>query len=117
MELLLLGHLTQDLPYQAGSLLLVDLQLRLVVLPGLHELGLLVLLVGQLREAQGLILFQLPGSLPDGDLPQPGQEELRVPQVGQVLPGQQVGVLVHVPGEILVPNHGVDGAIDDGAAF
>ena len=113
-QVLLRGQLRQDLPHQAGALLPVQRQLRLGLRAELRQLRQLRLLPGQVCKGQRQLLRQLVGGDVDGDAPQPGQKGLVGLQLAQILEGPQIAVLHNIPGQVLLPDHGPDGTIEDG---
>ena len=114
-ELLLLRQLGQDLPYQPGRLLPVQGQLRLDRRIGIGQFEpRLVRAVPQLREAGRLSPCHLPNRLVHSDPPQPGQEGFVGLQLIQAPKGPEPTVLQHVPGQVLVPDHGPDRAVEGG---
>ena len=112
-ELLLLREPGQDFLHQPGAFLPIQSQLRLGFRVQVRQLGLgPVLLACQLREAQGLPPGQGCDGNVHGDAPQPGQEGLVGLQLVQAAPGPEIAVLEHVPGQILIPDHGAHGSIE-----
>ena len=114
-ELLLPGETADDLPHLSGDLLPVQGQLRLMLLPGIGQLGLPAVLSPQVRKAQRLLPGQLRDGDVNGDAPQPGHQGLRVPQLFQTGPRPEISILLDVPGQVVVTNHGVNGAVKLGA--
>ena len=114
-QLLLLRQLGHDLPHQPGRLLPIQGQLRLVLHLEIGKLRLLLVLLvrRQLREAQRQALGHAAGGLVDHDPPQPIQKGLVRLQLIQTLKGPEIAVLEDVPGQVVVPDHGADRAIED----
>ena len=113
-HLLSLGQLGQNLPHQSGGLLPVQRRLRLAVKVQIRNLRLPILpvLSAQLREVHGQPLRHLPGGLVHRNPPQPGQKGPVGLQLVQALISPEVAVLQNIPGQILVPDHGTNGAVE-----
>lgn len=116
-ELLLRGQLPQDLPHQASRLLPVEGRLRLAGGVRVRQLGQGCVLLAQLRKADGLSLRRQPRRFVHRDPPQPEQEGLVGLQPVEAPEGPQPGILQNVPDQVLIPDHGPNGAVEGGVGL
>ena len=115
--MLLLRQSRQNLPDQAGALLPVQGQLRLDLRVEVRQLRRLRLLPRELRKGQRQLFGHFVGGDVHRDPAQPGQKGLVGLQLVQTLERPQITVLQNVPAQVLVPDHGADGPIQNGAGL
>ena len=114
-QVLFLRQSRKNLLHQAGGLLPIQRQLRLIVNARIRQLRDEVVLVAQLREGQRQTLVHLRCNDVHGDPPQPREEGVVVLQRVETAKGPQIGVLLNVPRQLLVADHGADTAVQIGA--
>ena len=106
-------QIVQDLPDLPLDLFGLQLHLRGGVgtlVRNLH--GLVRVLGGQVGEENGLPLPQQLLGAVHGDLPQPGEKGLRAAELVEAGEGLEIGILLNVQGQVLVPDHGAYAAVE-----